>query len=103
MKQEVRMVRISVLEIRNELWRNSLQPQRASAYLDGDMQEDCLPDGIPSLPINTQEDLDKLEEVLNNKNSRDSLVSTFCFKLLVKYNKSIRSFSRICIFVGNLM
>jgi len=84
LKQNVRLVRINMLEMKDEIRRNRsimekllrLVEGRSIEVIEEQEQSNGLPDEFPSLPIETEEALEKLEELLDDQKFRSILVSS---------------------------
>lgn len=79
LKQDIRLLRISVLEVREEVRRNRVMLKGILKLLEGgsaNMEEaNGLPEEFPLMPIDTEEQFIKLEELLNDVDLKTKLVS----------------------------
>jgi len=82
LKQDIRLVRISVLEVKEEVWRNRLILENILKHVEGGSaplereEVETLPEEFSPLPIETEHQFENLEELLANNNLKTRLVST---------------------------
>jgi len=82
LKQDIRLVHISVLEVKEEVRRNRLILENILKHVEGGSvplereEVETLPEEFPPLPIETEDQFKNLEELLADDNLKTRLVST---------------------------